>query len=178
MEKRINTRVTNYTKEFKNNVKKIILDTLNDEIEENVISQKKIQEIIQYIYNFENLEFTKQDFQKRKRVKNVVPFHSRCIALRANEQQCTRRRKGDHMFCGTHIKGTPHGQINSDKPVKTHITKQVFPQEIKGIIYYIDDTENVYDPLDIIENKETPKIIAKYVKINDEYSIPSLANKK
>jgi hypothetical protein len=173
MEKRINIRVSNYIKDFKNNLNSLIINNLNNN--DNKISQTHIQEIIQYIYNYETLEFTPQDFQKRKRVKNIVPLHSRCIALRANEQQCTRRRKGDSMFCGTHIKGTPHGKINGEKPVKTHIVKQVFPQEIKGIIYYIDDTENVYDPVDIIENKKVPKIIAKYVKINDEYSIPSLS---
>ena len=49
--------------------------------------------------------------EKRKRVKNSVPFHERCKAKRANEAQCTRRRRDGSKFCGTHIKGTPHGEI-------------------------------------------------------------------
>ena len=35
-----------------------------------------------------------------------------CNGLRANGMRCTRRKKnGDEKFCGTHIKGTPHGTI-------------------------------------------------------------------
>ena len=49
--------------------------------------------------------------------------------------------------------------------------------DIKGIIYYVDDDGNVYDPQDIIENNKNPKIIAKYIKEADEYKIPSLFNK-
>ena len=42
-----------------------------------------------------------------------------------------------------------------------------------GIIYYIDDNSNVYDTVDIHNNKQNPKIIAKYVINKDgTYSIP------
>ena len=47
---------------------------------------------------------------KRKRVKNVVHLSDRCCAKRANGEQCTRRRKDTTTeYCGTHLKGTPHG---------------------------------------------------------------------
>jgi hypothetical protein len=48
--------------------------------------------------------------------------------------------------------------------------------DIKGIIYYIDNTCHVYDPEDIVANNVNPKIIAKYVKNGDVYSIPELFN--
>ena len=43
-------------------------------------------------------EICKDDLQKRKRIKNIVPSNDRCIALRANLEQCTRRKKeGRHV---------------------------------------------------------------------------------
>ena len=48
--------------------------------------------ILQFIYDYPNMEIN-NDLTKRKRVKNVVPLHERCCALRANEEQCTRRKK-------------------------------------------------------------------------------------
>jgi hypothetical protein len=109
--------------------------------------------------------------------------------LRANNEQCTRRKKNSEKFCGTHIKGIPHGEISNDnKNVQTIIKKEIWAQDINGIIYYIDDENNVYEHTDIINNIMNPKIIAKYEKItkttiekdkvNEEqiYSIPSLFN--
>ena len=48
----------------------------------------------------------------------------------------------------------------------------MFAQDIQGIIYYIDKNSNVYQAEDIIINKINPKIIAKYVKEGENYSIP------
>ena len=50
---------------------------------------------------------------------------------------------------------------------------EVWAQDIQGIIYYIDKSGNVYQTEDIISNKQNPKIIAKYVKNGEIYSIPS-----
>jgi hypothetical protein len=49
----------------------------------------------------------------------------------------------------------------------------VWAQDIGGIIYYVDQTGNVYQAEDIVLNKINPKIIAKYVKTGDVYSIPA-----
>ena len=98
----------------------------------------------------------------------------RCTANRANGEQCTRRKKEGSCFCGTHIKGTPHG-VKTCEPVQTVNTKkvEVWIQEIKGINYYIDAENNVYQPADIIANKVHPSIIAKWnLNENDEYCIP------
>ena len=54
-------------------------------------------------------------------------------------------------------------------PVKKKI--EVFIVEIKGIAYYIDNVENIYSPEDVMSNKENPRIIAKYEKLNGEYKI-------
>ena len=42
----------------------------------------------------------------------IIPPNERCCGIRANGQQCTRRKKeGQDKYCGTHIKGTPHGTL-------------------------------------------------------------------
>jgi hypothetical protein len=128
---------------------------------------------MQYIYDYDRLTFGKEDFMKRKRVKNVVPFFDRCCAKRANDEQCTRRKKEGSEYCGTHMKGSPHGIMDLQSENKPNFQKiEVWAQDIQGIIYYIDKIGNVYQAEDIVVNKTNPKIIAKYLKIGDTYSIP------
>jgi hypothetical protein len=56
----------------------------------------------------------------------------------------------------------------------TNVKVETWVQDIKGIMYHIDNQGNVYDPEDIVANKMNPKVIAKYVKNEqDVYSIPS-----
>ena len=102
------------------------------------------------------------DVVKRKRVKNVLPTNNRCNAKRANGEQCTRRRKENCEYCGTHSKGTPHGVI--DDEVKTNNTVSVVMrmEQVNGIIYHIDNFNNVYCTEDIMNQELQPKIIGKY----------------
>lgn len=87
-----------------------------------------------------------------------------------------KKKKDGNEYCGTHMKGTPHGIIeNINEDVKVNTQKvEVWAQDIKGIVYYIDKFNNVYQPEDIIVNKINPKIIAKYVKNGEQYSIPEI----
>jgi len=166
MEKRINSKHRIYLQTFKDKIKDFIANT--------DCSNKSQNQILQFVYDYQPLHFDKCDFKKRKRVKNVVPFFERCCALRANKEQCTRRRKDEEKFCGTHIKGIPHGEINETTEKPSHSKKVVHAQDIKGIIYYIDNEGNVYDPHDVMNNVIDPKIIAKYLEKDGEYNIPSL----
>ena len=163
MEKRINRKTEVYVSAFKNgiNEKLIQLGIKNDDL-------------LQFVYDYERLTFTKEDFVKRKRVKNVVPNFERCCSLRANGEQCTRRKKISFDYCGTHVKGSPHGIIDASNEIIPSLSQSVdvWAQDIKGIMYYIDGKNNVYQAEDIIINKINPKIIGKYLKIGDTYSIP------
>lgn len=73
------------------------------------------------------------------------------------------------------MKGTPHGIMDNQQENKFTTQKiEVWAQDIQGIIYYIDKNGNVYQTEDIIVNKINPKIIAKYVKNGEQYTIPEL----
>lgn len=170
MEGRATSKVSVYMTEFKEDMKNYILEM--------ECANDMKTAILQKIYNYSPLEFTKEDFIKRKRVKNVVPRCDRCCAKRANNDQCTRKRRDGVMFCGTHVKGTPHGTIDNVSASEESTLKQVelIAQEIKGIIYYLDDTQNVYKTEDVLQNKVNPSIIALYVKNADgSYSIPDFS---
>ena len=165
MEKRINKKVETYITNFKDNIR--------DRSNELGIKDDQINKLFEYIYDYDRLCLSKEDFLKRKRVKNVVPFFDRCFAKRANGEQCTRRKKENCEYCGTHMKGTPHGIVETQEENKQTSQKiEVWAQEILGIIYYLDKCGNVYQAEDIVNNKVNPKIIAKYIKNGDIYSIP------
>jgi hypothetical protein len=169
MERRLNKKTDEYMSQFKTNIKSHISHLWNTQHDPNV------NNLLQYIYDYDQLTFDKDDFTKRKRVKNMVPFFDRCCAKRANGEQCTRRKKEKDEYCGTHMKGTPHGIVteHDENKVTTHKI-DIWAQDIMGIIYYIDNQQNVYQPEDIIVNKVNPRVIAKYVKTGNTYSIPEL----
>lgn len=166
MERRINKRIENYLSDFKENVRTKAVELGS--------TDPSLHQLVQYIYDYERLNLGKEDFMKRKRVKNVVHLSDRCCAKRANGEQCTRRRKDDTTeFCGTHLKGTPHGVCDLNEEAKPQGQKiEVWAQDIQGIVYYIDKSSNVYQVEDIMQGNVNPKIIAKYLKVGETYMIP------
>lgn len=168
MEKRLNSKVDKYLTQFKDDIRnKIMSIDLNN--------KSNVPLLMEYIYDYNRLELTKEDFVKRKRVKNSIPEDNRCLAKRANNEQCTRRRKNGSDFCGTHCKGTPHGLIDSkdELPITQH-TIEVFAKEIHGIVYYLDNYKNVYNTEHVLQSIENPQIIAKYEENDGKISIPQL----
>lgn len=174
MENNISKKIDNYLTKMKENI-------LNKATELDLLKDDNMTNFIQYIYDYDRLILTKEDFQKRKRVKTFVPMYERCCAKRATNEQCSRRRLKDSEYCGTHKKGTPYGSlvgnlnINEDIPINILNEKiEVWSEDIMGIIYYIDGKGNVYDNNDILSNKINPRIIARYKYNNNKYSIPEL----
>jgi len=166
MERRLHKKTETYITSFKDNIREKATQI-------GIIKNEQVNQLIQYIYDYDRLSFNKEDFQKRKRVKNFVPIFDRCCAKRASNEQCTRRKKEGREYCGTHMKGTPHGVMDNQGEVKTNTQKvEVWAQDIQGIVYYIDKANNVYQAEDIVGNKTNPKIIAKYLKVGEVYSIP------
>ena len=155
MEKRINKSIEIYIVQFKDNIKKKI-----DELQ--IEGKEKVNELLEYVYDYQRLTMSKDDFIKRKRIQNSIPVSNRCNARRANNEQCTRRRKNGSEYCGTHTKGTPNGILKEDACGDCKNQKlEVIAQEIDGIVYYIDKFSNIYSTEDILNEKENPQIIAK-----------------
>lgn len=166
MDKRLNKKAETYRTDFITKIKDSATHFGLD-------NDEKTMQLLQVIIDYERLTFTKEDLLKRKRIKNHVPVYDRCRAKRACGQQCTRRKKELFEYCGTHIKGA-NESISMDEMQENSLVKKidVWTQDIKGIVYYIDNNNNVYDTTDIIGNKINPKIIAKYAKHGDNYHIP------
>ena len=170
MEKRINETTKQYLSKLKDDVRNKIVGL-------NIVETEKINDLLEYVCEYPRLEFNKEDFMKRRRVKNVVPLENRCNAKRANGEQCTRKRRDDCEFCGTHHKGTPHGiassnETDADAQSNESTSFEVFAEEICGIVYYIDKMKNVYKTDDILQSKMNPTIIAKWEKRGEKYTIP------
>lgn len=170
MEKRIKTKVDEHLAKMKEDIKKYVV--------EHTDNAEQFNSLLKFVYEYDNISLSKEDFSKRKRVKNTVPIYERCCAKRANGEQCTRRRKDSEIFCGTHIKGTPHGVFNQEEENEAaKKTVQIWVEDIKGIVYYIDMDNNVYNTEDVVSNGDNPRIIAKWSKNElGEYSIPEFEN--
>ena len=169
MEKRINTRIEEHITKFKDEIRNKIIELSFED-------KRKSAELAEFVYDYNRLTLQKDDFAKRKRIKNAIPVQNRCVAKRANGEQCTRRCKDASEFCGTHFKGTPHGTIQRDESIDASsdvLQKvEVFAEEIMGIVYYIDKSNNVYKTEDILEEKRNPRIVAKCIKDGAKYKIP------
>lgn len=193
MERRIGAKIDSYTIAFKDEVASKLRD-LNaavsavaavsntkhnaadadskdkDQQMQNQQVDSLFKQIISFVYDYEKLKLTKEDFMKRKRVKNIVPAQHRCHAKRANGEQCTRKKKAGCDYCGTHTKGVPNSIMDDAENGSSSAIKvsqqnvNVWVQNIKGIEYFIDAKNNVYKHEDVIDNTANPQIIAKCSK--------------
>jgi hypothetical protein len=159
MENRINKKVNDYIQSFKNDM---ILKINNDGFE-------KKNDLIKYIYDYNNFKLVTEDINKRQRNKTTICSSERCQSKRSNGEQCSRRRRGDCKFCGTHEKGQPHGVIdklsNDDILIDNNnnnnndINVDVYTEEHKGIIYFKDNNNQYYNTDDVMMGKKNPKKI-------------------
>jgi hypothetical protein len=168
MEKRLKNKIDDYMVTFKDNIKEKTSQLgLNKD--------EGINNLLRFIYDYEKITFNEDDFHKRKRTKNYISICDRCSANRASSEQCTRRKKDGSDYCGTHVKGTPHGIIG-DQPQshpRTHEI-EVSVREINGIIYYLDNFNNVYQTEDIVNNIPNPKVFSKYKKQGEQFILYNL----
>ena len=101
MERRITKKVEEHQHNFKNAIKQYLEDNeCHVKSEDNDTNSSSF---LKFVFDFENFNLSKDDFKKRKRVKNQVPQFERCAAKRANCEQCTRRKKmtaisAEHMI--------------------------------------------------------------------------------
>lgn len=158
-ENKLNATIQRYVADFKNKLR------------EHISKQTSTALLLEFVNEYEMPVLNEEDYMKKKRVKNPIPFHEKCIAKRANGEQCSRRKKKSSDYCGTHNKARPHGVITPETTgegnhdgnvVKKEI--EVWLEDINGIMYWINDTGTIYHPEDIQANIENPRIIAHYEK--------------
>ena len=114
MERRITNKVETHQVAFKDPIRERFNTNgcrVAKELEED-----KTSECMKFLFDHEALSFSKEDFQKRKRVKNVVSHFERCTAKRANGEQCTRRKKEGSCFVGRTPKERRMGLVKEVMP--------------------------------------------------------------
>jgi hypothetical protein len=197
MERRISSKIDNYIIDLKDAVSSKIRElgstasaALAYEVNGSVVNNSVVitnatidqfcKQLTSFVYEYEKLKLSKEDFMKRKRIKNTVSIELRCLAKRANGEQCTRKKKEGCDYCGTHTKGVPCSIMDDKNHDCDHAklnqqSVNIWVQNIKGIEYFIDGSQNVYKHEDVINNSPNPRIIAKYTKNNSgTYSIAFL----
>ena len=178
-----------YFTEFKTNLQKKIL-ALDFQHPQD---KQKAQELLEYIHEYPSCPPTPpQQTQnqspqqtpntnpktttKPKKTKTTLELKNRCVAKLSNGGQCSRQSLKDGTLCGSHVSIQPYGMISTSeiKDGKEIVSHEVFAVEIQGLVYYIDHLGNVFRTEDILLNAVNPAIIAKYVKTDSGYTIPSL----
>lgn len=160
MEQRIATRANDHSMQFKTDIKGWLEQYNIRAIRNN--EEDVTAAFLQFVYDYKEVSFSADDFQKRKRTANAIPLHERCIAKRANSEQCSRRKKEGSCFCGTHAKGTPHGVSEGNAEELPAKSVEIWTEDIQGIHYYLDDQGNVYSPQDIVGEVKTPRVVGKW----------------
>ena len=155
MDKRINQQLEKYLIQFKDDIKKKVTDLAFED-------KSKSSELLEFVYEYERLSFTKDDFIKRKRVQNVIPENDRCIAKKSCSDQCTRRRKTESEYCGTHSKYA--SQVDGTSIGTKSL--EVIAKEMEGIVYYVDEFQNIYRTEDILNEKKNPQVVSRYEQLS------------
>jgi hypothetical protein len=171
MERHIKTKVSKYSMDFKHDIKSWIERnnlTIGDKNGEN-----HTNEFLQFIYDYNQVEFNQLDFKRRSRVKTTIPAYDRCCGLCLNGERCTRKKLNESEYCGTHVKGIPYGKIK-DTPTEVKAKTEIWIEDICGIHRFIDKNGNVYDSSDVLDSTERtiPRVVSRWIK-NDkgEYMI-------
>ena len=190
-----NKVVDAYIIQFKDDIREKMnaLELITKETSEE--QRDRVRELLEFIYEYPKLVLTKQDLTSTKSKKpapasdaasvtNVVPSVAPsiaipddqiCVAKRSDGVQCTRKKKKNCDYCGTHAKIEQVQAENSRINASMSSTQkmEISAEDIDGIIYYIDKYDNVYHTEDIMDAKENPRIIAKAIKMGDNtYKIP------
>ena len=140
MESRVNKKITFYVNDMKDGIMNQFMMMKDSTLD----IESQYDSIMSYIMNYKMLTLQKEDFNKRKRNKNVVEDCEKCKAKRSNGEQCSRRHRDGFDFCGTHCKGTPYGIVGDDDNVTVKRKCELIGEDIDGIITYKDRTGNTF----------------------------------
>ena len=119
--------------------------------------------------------------QKKKTNKRNLPTGERCLGRKMDFSQCTRKRKDNTEFCGSHIKNRPNGKIGDDGSCfnkkkgtrgrkRKNLNDNVGENEILTTKKYIGNELYLMDSNNVIYtyNQEFPVILGLYNEKTDK----------
>ena len=83
MERRVSKLVRAHEQQFKEEVKAWVMKNMSE--------HPSSSSLIQFVYDYQNVQLSADDFVRRKRVKNTVPVCASMEANRANGERCSRK---------------------------------------------------------------------------------------
>ena len=123
------------------------------------LTEKQMEDLLDLTKQGSHVDISR--YKKRSRSKNEVDKQRQCRAKRADGKQCSRQRKEGKEFCGTHIKGCPHGTYKLKEQEKEELKLSII--DYKGIAYYIDlKTGEVYSSESVMKGGEGAEVIGMY----------------
>lgn len=153
---------------FNNRLKSILQQIANvyDINEEELVSS--------YLISGASLVDINTETPKRKRKKNKqLQKDELCMARKADNAQCTRRRKDNMEFCGKHCNNLKFGRIDDEEKYSNNDNFiMCSTEEIDGVNYLVDGNQLVYS-LDF----EHPEILGKKSKDGKLVPIEELKSK-
>jgi hypothetical protein len=168
MEKRINQQLEAHWDQVKTHMREVAR-------QQHLEEDPRVTTWLMALYSYPPLQLTADDVSKRKKLPEIsIRPENRCLACRADRTQCTRRRRGDpEKFCGTHQKGTPHGECapsqwaTSAAPARV----EVWTHKFDGVPHFIDAVGNVYDTEEIVRSVPHPSVIGHYTQHDGVYRL-------
>lgn len=171
MEKHVQRKVNNYCTEYRS----LFLAEIDQLIHgiskgENSDIVERINEIKMKCTFIPFPEIKKGELKKSKRIHNIVPENEKCGAVCSGGIRCSRRKQNGTLYCGTHIKGQPNGNVTVNNDVTKNDSnyetntieidkkmKYVYPINENGIIkLYLDECKS--NTINVNEFMNTCKI--------------------
>ena len=137
--------------------------TINRIADEKMIDKNELQDHYLKPKKYFNEKINDTILSKTKKPnKRILPSNEQCLGRKMDFTQCTRKRKGNTEFCGSHIKNLPNGKIGDDgscfnrvkkkrgrkrKDCLKNISDDEFATtkiHIKGNVYLIDKNNFLY----------------------------------
>ena len=117
----------------------------------------------------------------KKPNKRILPSNEQCVGRKMDFTQCTRKRKDNTEFCGSHIKNRPNGKIGDDGSCfnkkkgtrgrkRKNLNDNVGENEILTTKKYIGNELYLMDSNNVIYtyNQEFPVILGLYNEKTDK----------
>ena len=149
----------------KNNILDILCSNFNNKLTEIIDSiateynLDKEKLISKYIGDVSDISEILDDKKKKRKKNKVLNSEELCMAKKADNNQCTRRRKPNCDYCGKHQNNLKFGRIDDEEKFNDNSKYiRTLHERIGGEDYLIDDNNILYT-----FDKENPTVLGRKV---------------